>query len=563
MPADSRGLAISDWDQDGDLDVWLTNRTAPSLQFFRNNLSNSRFVAFKLIGKTSNRDAIGASVEVVTESTKPRLIRSLKAGEGYLSQSSKWLHFGLPEGTVLRQVVVKWPGGATEQFPDIAPGNRYRLEQGSGEAIPWLPPVRTIALEAGAAKIPPHASAGRIIPHARLPMPRLPYVDQQQDSVLLQPDGKHPTVVNLWATWCQPCLSELSEWTREKERLDSAGVRVLCLASDAPDDTIEGRMAIVKPVMDKLGLQFESGLATSALLEHLDAVQRVLISRQSPLALPCSILLDPDGKLTAFYRGPVSIAQVISDAQVLTHTTRENHRTHAVPLPGRHYLVPAPPDLAAIHEKLLDLAAAEAAFDYLEKNISPEILQSDPALASVISPQRISDLYSRCGAWLAGSSRFGDAETALRRAWQYDHSNTTAANALAQLLHSIGRSQDAVAQYREILKVQESDLASMNNLAWILATDPSAAVRSPTEAIAIAEKLCSATENQSVGPLDTLAAAYAAAGEFEKAVQAAEKAVAMVRATSGNGQATSAIAARLAGYQNRKPYLETRKPDAR
>jgi tetratricopeptide (TPR) repeat protein len=549
-------LAISDWDQDGDLDVWLTNRTAPSLQFFRNDLGAGRFVAFKLIGKTCNRDAIGASLEVVTESAKPRLIRSLKAGEGYLSQSSKWLHFGLPEGTVIRHVVVKWPGGASEQFKNISAENRYRLEQGSGRAVPWTPPVRTIALKAGAAKIPPHSSAGRIVPHARLPMPRLPYVDQNRKSAVLDPDKGRSTVVNLWATWCQPCLVELSAWAREKERLATAGIRVLCLATDAPDDAIDGRMAIIKPVADKLGLPFETGLASSALLEHLDAVQRVLISRKSPLSLPCSVLLDSEGNLAAFYRGTVSVAQLTSDARVLTRTTRQNHRTHAVPLPGRQYVIPAPPDLAAIPAKLLDLSAAEAAFDYLERHISPEILKSDPALASILTPGKIAGLYSRAGAELAKRSRLGDAEGALRKAWQYDRSQSTAANALAQLLHSIGRSEDAVAQYREILEIHEGDLTAMNNLAWILATDPSDSIKSPREAITIAEKFCDATANQSAGPLDTLAAAYAAAGEFERAVQIAENALALLRALPGNEALASPIELRLAGYREGKAYTE-------
>jgi tetratricopeptide (TPR) repeat protein len=362
-------------------------------------------------------------------------------------------------------------------------------------------------------------------------------------------------VVNLWATWCQPCLAELAAWADAKESLASAGIRVLCLAADAPEDAIDVRMAVVKPMQDRLGLPFETGLASTALLENLDAVQRVLISRPSPLALPCSILLDSEGKLAAFYRGPVSVAQLTSDARILTHTTRESHRTHAVPMPGRHYVTPAPPDLAAIPGKLLDLSAAEMAFDYLERHISPEALESDPALASSLSSGKIADLYHRAGVLLAKRSSFGDAEAALRKAWRHERSRTTSANALAGMLHSMGRSADAVALYREILENHQRDVAAMNNLAWILATDPDDSLRSSTEAIAIAEALCSVTENRSVGALDTLAASYAAGGEFEKAARTADKAIAIFRASSIDEAAVSGIASRLAGYREGKPHV--------
>ncbi len=100
---DARALAIADWDHDGDLDVWVSNRNTPQLRFLRNdNTSGRHFLSLKLVGSgtTTNRDAIGARVEVVIAKPKsdirhPKLIKTLRAGEGFLAQSSKWLHFGL------------------------------------------------------------------------------------------------------------------------------------------------------------------------------------------------------------------------------------------------------------------------------------------------------------------------------------------------------------------------------------------------------------------------------------------------------------------------------------
>ena len=84
---DARALALSDWDGDGDVDVWLKNRTGPQLRFMRNEGSPKHFVGLRLTGETVNRDAIGARVELRVDGK--RLIQEVTAGSGFLSQSSK------------------------------------------------------------------------------------------------------------------------------------------------------------------------------------------------------------------------------------------------------------------------------------------------------------------------------------------------------------------------------------------------------------------------------------------------------------------------------------------
>ncbi|MEC8941746.1 MAG: ASPIC/UnbV domain-containing protein, partial [Verrucomicrobiota bacterium] len=136
LPDDGRGVARADWDRDGDIDFFVSNRSAPRLRFFRNDLpGRNGFIAIRLEGTVGNRDAIGARVNVHRggEEDLP-LARTLRAGDGFLSQSSKWLHFGLGAHRGPVTVEVRWPNGSRESFPDLGGNAFYRLREKSGTA---------------------------------------------------------------------------------------------------------------------------------------------------------------------------------------------------------------------------------------------------------------------------------------------------------------------------------------------------------------------------------------------------------------------------------------------
>ena len=115
---DGRAVATVDWDHDGDLDLWFANRTSPMVRFVRNDTPAGRsFLAVRLVGKTSNRDAIGSRVSVHLREpgtvASSQLIKTLHAGQGFLSQSSHWLHFGLGDGARVGRLEVRWPAALT------------------------------------------------------------------------------------------------------------------------------------------------------------------------------------------------------------------------------------------------------------------------------------------------------------------------------------------------------------------------------------------------------------------------------------------------------------------
>ena len=83
---DGRAVCFSDWDQDGDIDVWISNRNGPQIRYLKNNNNTNNYLSLKLIGKKCTSDAIGTRVVIETEDGLSQT-RTINAGSGFLSQS--------------------------------------------------------------------------------------------------------------------------------------------------------------------------------------------------------------------------------------------------------------------------------------------------------------------------------------------------------------------------------------------------------------------------------------------------------------------------------------------
>jgi hypothetical protein len=121
----SRCAAVADFDHDGRLDI-VTNNFNDRPYYFHNNLPRKNYIAFRLQGSKSdrdpmgsNRDAIGAMVRLTIG--KEVMVRQVNPAGGYLSQSSKTVHFGLGERTKVDRVEIRWPRGRRQviEHPDI------------------------------------------------------------------------------------------------------------------------------------------------------------------------------------------------------------------------------------------------------------------------------------------------------------------------------------------------------------------------------------------------------------------------------------------------------------
>ena len=342
---DGRAVARVDWDHDGDLDFWIANRSGPQLRFLRNDWeSDGGFLSLYLIGNgtTSNRDAIGARVEVVLEENEAdpdarNLIKALRAGDGFMSQSSKWMHFGLGSSPGINRVVVRWPGGEPETFAGMVPNERYRLVQDSGRPE-QVRMERLVRLKPSRQETPPRGDTGRTFAAFRVPVPNLAYqtfggttTNWFAQAPLDEPGN--PVLLQLWASWCPPCVAELKRFATQEERLRAAGLNIVALSIEALDGNAGGAEAASRFIRS-IAFPFSAGLATAAVADAMQELHDVLFDMHRPLPLPTSMLVDANGQLAALYKGPVELQVLLDDVANLESSPNELRR-RSVPFPGR------------------------------------------------------------------------------------------------------------------------------------------------------------------------------------------------------------------------------------
>jgi hypothetical protein len=129
-----RGLAYGDFDRDGDLDLLITTNNGPAYLYRNDQLAGNRSLRFHLVGTKSNRDAIGATIQILYGGEAQT--RMVKTGSSYLSQSELPLTFGVAKRDTLDQVIIKWPSGRVEDFKNVLTGKRYEAVEGKGLSAP-------------------------------------------------------------------------------------------------------------------------------------------------------------------------------------------------------------------------------------------------------------------------------------------------------------------------------------------------------------------------------------------------------------------------------------------
>lgn len=522
-PDDGRGVAIVDWDADGDLDMWISNRNGPRLRLMRNDTaSDNHFVRIKLVGdgSTTNRDAIGARVEVHLASENGNaaspLIQTLRAGEGFISQSSKWMHFGLGSTDKIERVVVRWPSaagytGETETFTGIAADGRYRLVQGSANAELLPNRTDTIKLKAGTPKLPKPAQTYRVasVTRYRVPVKSL----RGRGASGLKPGTS--VLINLWGSWCRPCRKELKEFAERARELRAAGVDVVAVSVDSVDEE-NGDTESARAFLKQIKFPFVARPASAGDITVLSQLDHLTSTLNRPLPIPSSFLIDPNGNLAIMYKGRVTVDQLLQDVTFSRGTLPQRHLA-AAGLPGS--LIEHESVAASLREDEALIALRQAVGALETGNVEDggfyitQALSYQPELG--IARYYLSGLELQHG-------RLGRAVASLHRAIGSDADSVFAISALGSL-----ELNDESGKYTA---ADEQILALHTKTAWRLATSTRASARSGTEAVRWAERIVKATKRKHARSLEVLAAAYAEAGRFAEAVATAEEARAVADA---------------------------------
>jgi enediyne biosynthesis protein E4 len=127
----SRGLAVGDLFNDGNMDVVIEDLDGSPMILRNHEIGGHHWVSFELAGTKSNRLAIGARLKLVAGGmAQTEEIHS--GGGSYLSRNDLRIHFGLGSATKIDRLEIRWPSGATDLIKDLAADTFYAVLEGKG-----------------------------------------------------------------------------------------------------------------------------------------------------------------------------------------------------------------------------------------------------------------------------------------------------------------------------------------------------------------------------------------------------------------------------------------------
>lgn len=165
------------------------------------------------------------------------------------------------------------------------------------------------------------------------------------------------------------------------------------------------------------------------------------------------------------------------------------------------------------------------------------------------------EAHNNLGVALSSQGKLDGVIDHYRRALEIKPGYAEAHNNLGVALRMTGRLEEAIVCFREALRLRPDYPDALGNLAWSLATHPDPKVRDPEQVVGMVERVFQSGGTPSLKCLDALAAAYAAVGQFDRAVNTAQQAIALASAAQANKLADQ-IRSRLELYRQGKPYRE-------
>jgi len=122
-----RGGCFGDYDNDGDIDVFIVNLHEEAV-LLRNDIGNqNNWILINLVGTESNRDGIGATVQV-TAGEITQIAQKTGSGQ-YLSSNDPRLHFGLADHEIIDRIEISWPSGIEQSLEDVEVNQIITIEE--------------------------------------------------------------------------------------------------------------------------------------------------------------------------------------------------------------------------------------------------------------------------------------------------------------------------------------------------------------------------------------------------------------------------------------------------
>jgi thiol-disulfide isomerase/thioredoxin len=290
-PNDSRAAIAADLDDDGDVDLFVHNIQRERHGLYRNDAlapGTRGFLKLRPVATRSQHEAIGAIVTV--HGPLGPLSQGVARGDGFVSCRGSELVFGLGDAKEAA-VEVLWPGGTRESFGTLAAGTRALLVEGTEKPEPYAARPRPLP--------DPLPQGLELADGDRLP--NLALCDAEGRPRVLDVralSGGKPVLLNLWASYCAPCVAELP---RLAERHAAREMVVAALSLDVPEQREAARRLLAQHA-PALPAFFLPGVGVPP-PEGSVAIERVLDLER--LALPTTLVLSSDGRLETILRGPL------------------------------------------------------------------------------------------------------------------------------------------------------------------------------------------------------------------------------------------------------------------
>lgn len=451
VPEDSRSFAFTDIDGDGNLDLVVKSRLAPQVRVFQNDCGTGRkTIVFSLRGTKSNRDAIGARVEVDGQ------VKWLAAGSGYLSQHTKRLHFGLGDRDRAEKVRIHWPSGQVQELPPLAAGFLYEVTEGSAETrstrlrprkeLPANVPfqvdnrarLRTTWFWEPVPLPEKRSGPALFVVHAGEPLPRLSVPLESLDLRSADPDLAAAYAIFRRYLFDYRVNLETPMWL-----LIDADSRVRKIYAEAPDSAAAQAdvRSLAGPLPDPRGLPFRGFYIGNPTRDYYKFGGALLQAGYSEQALPYLQEM--------LRRNPENPVALLAIGRV-------------------HLQAKRLPEARAAFQKAIALDPRRPEGWNEIGGVETESGNSAEALRYY---QKALELAPNLGYALINAAhaeeRLGnpaEAERLYRRALAADPKNGDAANALGLLLAQNGRNEEARKLFEQAISIRRDDASAINNL---------------------------------------------------------------------------------------------------